>query len=230
MSDTVYVIRDIERPEIGAYHQYCRTLEEAQECVAKSKRFSREHPEPDGLAGDQYLEIVVQKIDWFPCKTCGGHVTAKDPLKYPYCRSCHYMGTAEEDVREAQLYDFRVAVPECDIGIEHTGGGCMWLAFHHPDKREFLIATDGDACLPDDDDGNAVRDGWGCVMLQQGCATSCNTGGECDGLCDGYMELLWRRDEDGDEGDQWCVRNITDAEIIEQARKWVDGEIEFVAA
>lgn len=244
MSDTVYVLRDKERPEWRALHSYYRTLEEAQKAQSERKKFTRERPEPDGIPGTEYLEIVVEQIDWIACKTCGGHVTAKDPISFPYCRNCFYVGNAHEHIREKQLYDFRAAVPECDIGIEHTGGGCFWLAFHHPEKREYLIATDGDACIPEDDDGNPIRDGWGCVMLQRGCTLACRnetfeesqarraSGGEspCDSQCDDYMELLWRRDENGSESDQWCVRDVTDAEIIEVARKWVAGEIEFVAA
>ena len=107
-----------------------------------------------------------------PCILCGQAVGSKNPTKYPYCRHCHYVGSAEMDIRAAQMHDMQMMIgPAFTVDIEHTGGGCFWLAIRPVDGAEtdpYWILTDGEACLPDDgtDERNAVRGGWGYVGRQ----------------------------------------------------------------
>jgi hypothetical protein len=101
--------------------------------------------------------------DPITCTLCGGEVTAKDPARYPYCRTCHYTGSAAEHIRVDQVQFFAAAFPEAEVSIEHTGGGCMWLAIRWTDAPKYIVLTDGEACLPETDDGEPVRGGWGYV-------------------------------------------------------------------
>ena len=99
------------------------------------------------------------------CLSCGCcEVTAKNPERYPYCRNCHYTGVAAEHIRGEQLGRFRAAMPEAKIAIEHTGGGCFWLAFYFDGEPAFYTATDANGVLPTDPDLEATREGgWGLV-------------------------------------------------------------------
>ena len=97
------------------------------------------------------------------CKTCGRVVSSGDPERYPYCRGCHYVGNASEDVRADQLLTFRRAFPDATVGIDHTGGGCFWLAIRWDGSDTYYALTDGEASLPTDGEGNPVRGGWGYV-------------------------------------------------------------------
>lgn len=88
------------------------------------------------------------------CAICGDEVTSRVPEKYPYCMVCHYTGRAAEHLRAEQIERFRKALPECTVAIEHTGGGCFWLAVYPPGEQapghdpKFYIATDGEANVP----------------------------------------------------------------------------------
>lgn len=105
------------------------------------------------------------------CNVCGGEVTSKDPEKYPFCRNCHYTGQAAEQLRADQIERFEKAFPDAQfVGVEHTGGGCFWLAIRYADSPKFFVLTDGEAGLPDwqpegDDDVWAPLPdgGWGYV-------------------------------------------------------------------
>lgn len=98
------------------------------------------------------------------CTLCGGEVTAKDPVRYPYCRTCHYTGAAAEHIRGEQIAYFEKAFPGSRVAIEHTGGGCFWLAIRWPDSEKYIVLTDGEAALPTDPDtDDAIRGGWGYV-------------------------------------------------------------------
>lgn len=82
------------------------------------------------------------------CKVCGGTVQAKDPVAFPYCRSCFYAGRAETRIRAAQVERFRAAFPGCEPAVDHTGGGCFWFAVYFPGDDRFYVLTDGEASLP----------------------------------------------------------------------------------
>lgn len=101
------------------------------------------------------------------CEVCGGEVTAAKPEKYPYCRNCHYTGSAAEAMRADQLNRFRAAFPDATVEVEHTGGGCFWLTFKWDGDARYYTATDGEAGLPrntdPDDDTPLTEGGWGYV-------------------------------------------------------------------
>jgi hypothetical protein len=99
------------------------------------------------------------------CRTCGAVVTSGDPQRYPYCRSCHYVGNAAEDVRAATLSYFRETLGPVEVRVDHTGGGCFWLAIQFPESETFYVLTDGEASLPTDENGDPIRGGWGYVGL-----------------------------------------------------------------
>ena len=143
---------------------YHRSLEEAQERIERSVMTDRngEHP------GIEYLEILVIERDSHPCSLCGNERENDPDSTYTYCRSCHYSGGAAEDLREGQMDFFRTQLVGSGgtVGIEHTGGGCMWLAFRWKDEVEFYTATMTDAFLPEDEDGNAIRHEWGMLCMQ----------------------------------------------------------------
>jgi hypothetical protein len=120
--------------------------------------------------------VPVDAPDWVryeaargvACTTCGREAVGvkAHAVGFDYCRDCYHTGIAAEDMREAQLYAFRVAMPDWEIGVQHTGGGCFWLSFTPPDARGYYYAaTDGEASLPTstDEDGHPIRDGWGWV-------------------------------------------------------------------
>jgi hypothetical protein len=83
------------------------------------------------------------------CILCGAGVTSKDPGRYPYCRLCHYTGAAAEHQRADTLRLMEGLLPGARVGIDHTGGGCFWMAVRFPDSDRFYAMTDGDAGLPD---------------------------------------------------------------------------------
>jgi len=141
-----------------------RTIEEAEKEIDSRKRYDREFTmeNSDGIPGRDYLTIQIVERDSQPCKVCGGEATNKPEqyAVYPYCRNCYYVGNAAEDMHLNDLAVFRNAFPDCDVGVEHTGGGCFWLAFRWEDDPVFYCATAGEAELPDDD---RWSDGWGIV-------------------------------------------------------------------
>jgi len=135
---------------------------------------------------DRVNGLYKSEADVVLCKVCGAVVTSGDPQRYPYCRTCHYVGNAAEDVRGDSLHAFRVAFPDATVRIDHTGGGCFWLRISWPDSPTYYTLTDGEASLPSDSDGNPVRGGWGYV------------GRYCD-------------DESSDEYEGWTVAENADA-------------------
>lgn len=97
------------------------------------------------------------------CLTCGAEeVGVKAHASgFDYCRNCFHTGRAYEDTRRAHLEELKAELPGWEVGIEHTGGGCFWLAFYPPNGNGyFYTATDGEASLPTVD-GQPIRDGWG---------------------------------------------------------------------
>lgn len=148
---------------------YFRSIEEAEKEIDGRRMYNREFTmeNSDGIPGREYLAIKIVERDSQPCKACGReseNTPEKYPL-YPYCRNCYYTGAAAEDRHLNDLCLFRSAFPDAEVGIEHTGGGCFWLAFRWPDDPDFYCATGGEAELPDDDRWN---DGWGVVCRYTG--------------------------------------------------------------
>lgn len=121
---------------------------------------SGEHEGPF-VAGADYRErhlladvAEVVACNAHRCEICGGGVTSANPEEYPYCESCHYTGAVAERQREEQLYRFRAAFPDGTADVEHTGGGCFWLAVRFG-EGDYYVLTDGEASLPEQANG-----GW----------------------------------------------------------------------
>jgi len=141
-----------------------RTIAEAEKEIDSRKRYDREFTmeNSDGIPGRDYLTIQIVERDSQPCKVCGGEATntPEQYAGYPYCRNCYHTGSAADDQHMNDLSYFRQAFPDAEVGVEHTGGGCFWLAFRWEDDPVFYCATAGEAELPDDD---RWSDGWGIV-------------------------------------------------------------------
>jgi hypothetical protein len=130
--------------------------------------FPYDHGEAKAHAYAEQLRVRFEALGGpVLCTLCGATVTAKDPEGYPYCRSCHYMGRVEAHLRAEQLARFRAAFPDAEVDVEHTGGGCFWLAFRWPGERFYYVATDGEASLPavhEDGEWRSLPEGgWGYV-------------------------------------------------------------------
>lgn len=105
------------------------------------------------------------------CRSCGSEEVGvkAHAVGYDFCRSCYATGNADALLRADQIDRFRKALPGWEIAVEHTGGGCFWMAFTPPDAGGyFYTATDGEACLPEIKPDGAeasvpIRDGWGYV-------------------------------------------------------------------
>lgn len=132
------------------------------ETADTAKTFDREHPE--GYPTPRRIE--EREGDPIICKTCNRQVvTSGNPERYPYCKGCHYVGSAAEDLRSESLYFFNAALAGAgfEAQIDHTGGGCFWMSLRKPGSDIFYVATDGEACLPQDEKGDPIRNGWGYV-------------------------------------------------------------------
>ena len=203
----MYAVRDKDSPDTAALTSYYRTVEEAEAHVSQASRIDRwgEHP------GSEYLEIVVVERDSYPCVLCAGEVTSKNPERYPYCRSCHYTGSAAEHIRDDQMTYFIESVPWAEsITIDHTGGGCFWLAFRFSDRSEYVIATDGEAALPADDASGEwipVRGGWGAVAVMD------------DERYDEESPMLFYSLTPESS-------KLTDEQLVELVRGWYEGKIQ----
>ena len=105
--------------------------------------------------------VAVVERNTNSCSLCGGGVTSKDPEKYPYCKSCHYSGAVATTVTYVEeLSTLRGLLPEAEVVIEHTGGGCFWLrVWWDSDPNFYWCATEGEASIPDFSDGEL----WGIV-------------------------------------------------------------------
>jgi hypothetical protein len=119
---------------------------------------------PRGAARDRYpLGDVAEVVERNPhrCSLCGGGVTSKDPERYPFCSGCHYSGAAASSQRAEQLAAIATALDGPEVAVEHTGGGCFWLAVRFAGEEDYYVLTDGEASLPEQPEG-----GWGYVGLQ----------------------------------------------------------------
>lgn len=145
--------------------RYFPKFRDAETYINNCTRYDHEHTmESGGQPGREYLVIKIVERDSQPCKCCGREAgnNPEQFEQYPYCRDCHYVGNAGEDIHLNDLAAFRTAFPDGDVGIEHTGGGCFWLSFRWEDDPVFYCATDGGASLPDD-----WSNGWGVVCRYQ---------------------------------------------------------------
>jgi hypothetical protein len=104
------------------------------------------------------LEVAVRNPR--SCKFCGDGVTATNP-KTEFCRNCFYTGVAFNDLYADVIDKFREAFPDHWVGVEHTGGGCFWLAVRSRDESNpiYWCATAGEASLPVFEEGEL----WGIV-------------------------------------------------------------------
>jgi hypothetical protein len=87
-----------------------------------------------------------------PCRYCGSEVTSKSP-DIDYCMFCYYDGTSQREPLAGLIADLDAL--GTTTSIWHTGGGCFALHIHvdgTSDER-YLLATDGNAGLPDTADG-----------------------------------------------------------------------------
>lgn len=159
----MYALRDKENPAVGALTDYFRTREEAEEARSRRKMIDRfgEHP------GEEFLEVVEVERESRPCRFCGAEVQANE-ARIDYCRNCYYFGRPREEARAAQIAFFEEATG-ATVGVEHTGGGCFWLAFRWEGETDYYVATDGEASLPEranEETGEheaLPRGGWGYV-------------------------------------------------------------------
>lgn len=102
------------------------------------------------------------------CVICKSEVTAKDPVRYPYCKTCHYSGRAGEHLRSEQIAFFKRAFPDArHVGIDHTGGGCFRFGIYLDDENCYGM-TDGSAGLPCDPvtEEDIIPGGWGVVFWE----------------------------------------------------------------
>lgn len=159
----MYAVRDKGSTELHpARTDYYRTLAEAEQHVASARMHDR-----NGVhVGEEYLEIVEVERASRPCKYCGGEVQSDTA---EFCRGCYYSGRAADEGHRESIAYFEAQLPGWQVGTEHTGGGCFWMAFHPPgedtERGYFYIATDGEASLPDVD-SVPIRNGWGYVGVQ----------------------------------------------------------------
>lgn len=147
------------------------------------------------------------------CIICGAKVTARDPQAYPYCKTCHYSGAAQGNINADKVEPFALAFPNADVLIEHTGGGCHWLAIYPKDTGSYPMyaLTDGDANLPAEDETT-----WGCVVRY-------------NHVDDEGTAIAWNVDE---EDDRWvplltveqCINAIkADMWMVQATAEWVAG-------
>lgn len=95
-------------------------------------------------------EIVVSNPR--SCRFCGNGVTATNP-DTDFCRICHYTGRAEQDRIADRIARVERLLPDgWSAGVEHTGGGCFWLAVRHQEDPFYYAITAHDAVLPEGDE------------------------------------------------------------------------------
>lgn len=165
-----------------------------------------------------------------PCTICHTNpVTATAP-DVDYCRSCFYTGRAHERANAAQVEPFRKAFPDAHVGVEHTGGGCFWLAVRWTDEPYYYALTDGEAGMPSapigadpELDTHPVNNGWGYVGRHT----------DADGLEDteeynGVQILGPTVPEGADYWHEYPAHCITDEQAIEAIRK--DRAARYVVA
>lgn len=97
-----------------------------------------------------------------PCRYCGAEVTStKDTVDF--CRFCFYDGTHGAAIRAEQIAKLERLLPGASVDVEHTGGGCFWLAVRYEGEPKYYVLSDGNAGLPSDDDGTPIPNAWGYV-------------------------------------------------------------------
>lgn len=117
---------------------------------------------------DRYLLADVDEVvrrNERRCRFCGEGVTATSET-VDYCEGCHYSGQAATASRDEQIARMAAAIGDGVFGwVEHTGGGCFWLAFRFPGDPSYYVATNGEASLPcsTEDDSPLLSGGWGYV-------------------------------------------------------------------
>lgn len=162
MTQVMYGLKSNRYPSerVDSYHP---TYEAADEARRERVLHTREWGD---LIGAEWLDIIAVERESRPCAICGEEIQAESQ-QIDYCRTCHYTGRAHERDREAQLDAFREVFPDADIFVEHTGGGCFWLAFRWKDDTKYYVATNGEASLPSvkvgDEWQEIVTGGWGYV-------------------------------------------------------------------
>lgn len=196
----------------GGQREYFRTREEAEQHIAG--RVLHTAAEGD-ILGPDYLNIEVVERPSRPCKFCGTEVQV-DLEKHPdtdWCRNCHYLGVHDDDERMNQRADFVTALGADRVTVEHTGGGCFWMAFmFEDDPGHYYIATDGEASLPEGKDGKPIRGGWGAIQY----ITVDSSGGEGDerGLWDFYESETLKGNTDR-YWDEYPKHSLTDQQLID---------------
>jgi len=102
----------------------------------------------DGVREERYEVVELDTPQLVACRTCEKEiVTAKDPVAFPYCKSCYYNGTAHEDLLAGPISGIQEAFPGYWCGVWHTGGGCMGLVIQKADEAyqdgaEYYMLTD----------------------------------------------------------------------------------------
>lgn len=177
---------------------------------------------PDGFENVHFdeVEYVVSRNE-HRCVLCGSGVTAKDPEKYPYCRACHYTGNAAEQIGADAWAPLREAFPEANVTVEHTGGGCFWLAVYFPDDKGFHYAmTNGEASLPEED-GAYIRNGWGYVGRHYYDYEADPNGEHPDYNGTPILEAdgVWDSDGDPNYWEEYPAHCLTDEQVIEAIRQ-----------
>lgn len=124
-----------------------------------------EHVGPFVSGADYRLHWPVADVELVAvnanrCEICGGGVTSPDPAAYPYCETCHYTGAVATLLRGKQIARFEQALPGAHVSVEHTGGGCFWMAVRFEEHADYYVFTDGEAELPEQENG-----GWRYVGL-----------------------------------------------------------------
>lgn len=93
------------------------------------------------------------------CRFCGNGVTAKSDAT-DFCSICFYTGRAFEDMYADRIAAVQEGLPDgWEAHVEHTGGGCFWLAVRSPHSARYYALTAWDAQLPDENEG----EDWGCI-------------------------------------------------------------------
>lgn len=170
-------------------------------------------PSDDGQPSAHIVKVAARLNALYPsaedvvrCKLCSAVVTSGDPQRYPYCRTCHYVGSATEDVRSGSLAYFRRLFPDASVGIDHTGGGCFWMSIRWDGSPVYYVLTDGEASLPTDEDGNPVRGRWGYV----GRYCDDESSDEYEGVTIAERQTDWSDDPTGGFSDAAAVAIIRD--------------------
>jgi len=173
----MYVVRHKDRPTTTATMDYFRTLEEAEERVARGSLCTTDgEGKMVTLSGPEFLEIVELDRDSKPCRFCGEEVQANDP-NCDYCRGCFYGGRTHDEwwpQIHADLKSFE-CVDDDTVGVWHTGGGCFAIgavATIGGKSYEILVASDAaipdpaeepdatfGACLMEEEEGSGWQDG-----------------------------------------------------------------------